>query len=455
MIGTALHQPSAAGSSAAVLASARSAKRAENAAAVQLLSDAVAWALMHEPVESADAAYWWEGGAMIPLAGEGTPLVAEYAVAELAAAIGLTTDAGRRLIGQAIELAHRLPRTWEQTRAGRVPAWRVRRVAEATMALTPEAASFVDVHVAAVAGSVSVPQLDRLVTEARRRWMGDLTGTDEYSLPDTRRVNLFPDEVSFDGTVHLDAELDLADALDLDRALQETAAQLGLAGSSEGLHARRAAALGELARTQLALQLGAPVDGDRPVGRRSGTHGRPVQLFVHLTQDAVTGTGGEVGRCENTRTPIDPDTIRAWCGTPDAQVTVTPVLDLAAHVRVDAYEVPGRLTRQVDQRDGGCVFPWCTRPARACDHDHAIPHAQGGPTCSCNIVALCRHHHRLKTHTPWRYRVPEPGVYLWTSPHGYLFLRDHRGTTDVTPAGLAAVPGCRGEVGPVDPGPPG
>ena len=26
----------------------------------------------------------------------------------------------------------------------------------------------------------------------------------------------------------------------------------------------------------------------------------------------------------------------------------------------------------------------------------------------------------------------EPGTYLWTSPHGYQYLRDHTGTTDVT-----------------------
>ncbi len=46
---------------------------------------------------------------------------------------------------------------------------------------------------------------------------------------------------------------------------------------------------------------------------------------------------------------------------------------------------------------------------------------------------LCRRHHRLKTHhSGWGYTVLEPGCYLWSSPHGYQFLRDHRGTTDVT-----------------------
>jgi hypothetical protein len=27
----------------------------------------------------------------------------------------------------------------------------------------------------------------------------------------------------------------------------------------------------------------------------------------------------------------------------------------------------------------------------------------------------------------------EPGSYLWTSPHGYQFLRDTEGTLDVSP----------------------
>jgi hypothetical protein len=82
------------------------------------------------------------------------------------------------------------------------------------------------------------------------------------------------------------------------------------------------------------------------------------------------------------------------------------------------------------------VFPWCTRPAHtsgSTDCDHVIPHADGGPTCSCNIARLCRRHHRLKTHTAWHYAVLERGSYLWTSPHGLRFLRDRDGTRDVTP----------------------
>ena len=95
--------------------------------------------------------------------------------------------------------------------------------------------------------------------------------------------------------------------------------------------------------------------------------------------------------------------------------------------------VPDRHAEIVTLRDKTCVFPWCTRPARRCDKDHSIPHNRGGPTCPCNLAPLCRRHHRIKTHGAWSYRTIEPGTYLWTSKHGYQYLRDTTGTLDVSP----------------------
>ena len=46
---------------------------------------------------------------------------------------------------------------------------------------------------------------------------------------------------------------------------------------------------------------------------------------------------------------------------------------------------------------------------------------------------MCRRHHRAKTTGGWTYLTIEPGTYLWHSPLGYQFLRDHTGTLDITP----------------------
>ncbi len=169
-------------------------------------------------------------------------------------------------------------------------------------------------------------------------------------------------------------------------------------------------------------------------------------LYVHLSDAALAdgrlGDLGRLGRLENTRSLVTVEQVRAWCGTPDTSVIVKPVIDLNDHVRVDAYEVPDRMHEAAVLVDHTCVFPWCTRPARGCrpderdaDCDHITPYApdsSAGSTCSCNIAPLCRRHHRLKTHGGWRYTQVERGTYLWASPHGLSYLRDHEGTLDVT-----------------------
>ncbi|MDO9494126.1 MAG: hypothetical protein Q7J48_00335, partial [Nocardioides sp.] len=62
------------------------------------------------------------------------------------------------------------------------------------------------------------------------------------------------------------------------------------------------------------------------------------------------------------------------------------------------------------------------------------PYGEGGPTCSCNTTLLCRGHHRIKTHGGWTYDVLDRGTYLWHSPHGHTYRRDHTGTEPLTEA---------------------
>jgi hypothetical protein len=134
--------------------------------------------------------------------------------------------------------------------------------------------------------------------------------------------------------------------------------------------------------------------------------------------------------------------IRGWCGRDDVNLTVKPVIDLAEQITADAYEVPRRLAEQTTLRDQTCVFPWCERPARRCDADHIAEYQHGtdgagpppGQTNSANIAPLCRRHHRIKTHSTWCYTMLEAGTYLWRSPHGLRFLRDHTGTMPVASA---------------------
>ena len=65
----------------------------------------------------------------LAIAGEGAPLVAEFCVAELALALGMSTGAGKRYLGDAVETRYRLPRLWKRVVAGEVPVWKARQIA--------------------------------------------------------------------------------------------------------------------------------------------------------------------------------------------------------------------------------------------------------------------------------------------------------------------------------------
>lgn len=68
---------------------------------------------------------------------------------------------------------------------------------------------------------------------------------------------------------------------------------------------------------------------------------------------------------------------------------------------------PVRLRDAITFRDGTCQAPGCAVPAQRCDLDHQIPHPEG-PTTGSNLWALCRRHHRLKSHGYLSAPQPEP-----------------------------------------------
>jgi hypothetical protein len=47
----------------------------------------------------------------------------------------------------------------------------------------------------------------------------------------------------------------------------------------------------------------------------------------------------------------------------------------------------------------------------------------------------------MKTHGGWTYSMLDLGEYLWRSPHGHTWHRDHTGTTDLTPPEPEPPPG--------------
>ncbi|GAA1924110.1 hypothetical protein [Nocardioides hwasunensis] len=135
----------------AVLDRAAAAITARRQAEVEVLDAALEWAHAHVVTSDADAAGWLPetihslfGEQAIPIAGPGTPLVAEFAVHELAATLEVSHEATLALLGDVLDLAHRLPRLWTLVKTLRVPARLAREAARESRDLDVAAAGHAD-----------------------------------------------------------------------------------------------------------------------------------------------------------------------------------------------------------------------------------------------------------------------------------------------------------------------
>ncbi|UFU08293.1 HNH endonuclease signature motif containing protein [Ruania halotolerans] len=422
-------------------------------------------------------------GTAVPmrLAGPGVPLVSDLGFTRLAAALGQSNEAALYYVGSIVELAYRLPVLWGRVRAGQISIHRARAVARLTKKLPFAGAGWVDAQVAWTIGTCSISQIERTVSAAMESFDPAQAEADRLAALEGRRFDVRLDEVATSGVagsgaiVQVDGALEVADALDLDAAVRGRARALAtlLPGTSEDV--RRSIAVGDLARGQSTLPLaetdtntdtGADAETDTGAGAGTGAGtktltpdvagtdsgaghgaiGRTVMLYLHLPADALNPGNGErrdyaagsvfgagtIGRCENTKSPVTTEQVRSWCQAA-GRVIVRPVIDLNAHYSASTYEANPRLREQILLRDGHCRFPYCQRTARAADKDHTIPYDQGGPTSTANLTALCRRHHRAKTHAGWSYLMITPGTYLWTDPDGVQYL--------VTTTGTYLIPG--------------
>ncbi|MCH6471467.1 DUF222 domain-containing protein [Sinomonas terrae] len=112
--------------------------------------------------------------------------------------------------------------------------------------------------------------------------------------------------------------------------------------------------------------------------------------------------------------PIDAPTARRLASlAPNWDRLFTdPITGAALGVGRTAYRPPKALRRYLAHRDGGCLFPGCTRRAKVCEPDHIIEWQDGGKTDPDNLALLCRKHHALKSIGAWSYQhlAPDRGV---------------------------------------------
>ena len=175
-------------------------------AEVQVLEAALEWAHSHAAAPGEPVAGWRSetihepgtvaalfGEQAVPLAGPGTPLVAEFAPAELAAALDVSHEAALALIGDALDLAHRLPRLWALVRELRVPVHLARRAAQESRDLTVDAAGHADQLLTRQPRRLNAHRVGVLVHEARLYADPDRAVADHDTALESRRVDVHHD----------------------------------------------------------------------------------------------------------------------------------------------------------------------------------------------------------------------------------------------------------------------
>lgn len=94
-------------------------------------------------------------------------------------------------------------------------------------------------------------------------------------------------------------------------------------------------------------------------------------------------------------------------------------MDDALRSEVAGYATTPTMRSAVTGRDGHCRYPGCTKPASTCQMDHVVEYDKGGATSPTNLIALCQHHHNIKTDKRARpIFEPASGTVVWLFTDG-------------------------------------
>ncbi len=389
------------------------------------------------------------------LGGEGTPLVAEFAPAVLAARLGLSAYAGGRLVADVLDLEHRLPQHWARLRALEVSEQHARYVATKTRHLGSEEAACVDARVAPSAdGRVSWSRFETLVEAAIVA--ADPEGAKAREEEAARNTFAKPTRSTVCGIRGFYVRADFAGIARLDATVAFVAQALLTMGDASTLDQRRVKAMLILANPTQAVKILAAYASwvaAQPDDTPDDVSIEPVRfdptevaelldtekllptvwLFVHLAADH-TGTDREadVARVEGAD-PVTAEWVRTHLGE-RCRFKITPVLDPLDQVPVDSYEIPVRHQQAVRVLTPADTFPYAANTGRGLQIDHTVAwsrhRAASGERQSRigNYGPMIAFHHRIKTHGGWAVRQPFPGVYVWRDPYGVTYLVDHTGT---------------------------
>ncbi len=218
--------------------------------------------------------------------------------------------AARQLIGDALDLRHRLPRLWDRVLAGEVKPWIGRKTAEATRSLSAETAAVVDHRVTRWAHSLSWGRLENMIAAAIIA--ADPAAATEAAEATERSQGVWVGRSSEHGIKDIFIRTEAPNAIWFDASIDRVADSLAALGDIDAKDLRRAKAVGVLAQPQQALNLfditaRLATGGD---ARSPATSPRPPP-----SEDAVLTLGHQQRSTSTSAKTRSPATSTGWPGS--------------------------------------------------------------------------------------------------------------------------------------------
>jgi hypothetical protein len=328
---------------------------------------------------------------------------------EVAAALGLSRQAADNRIHVARTLADTLSGTRELLEAGQISTRHAMVMVDECGALDKPTAENIERRVLANAPHQTAAAFRRSVRRAvdRERAAPAAAALAAHEREKSqRRVVIVPEP---DGMATLIATMPALDARRLFDAVDTLArarhAKAGGRRRDPGIDARRVDAL-------IALADGALADRRLPAARR-----RKVELQVVIDLPTLLGLREDPAHLPG-HGPLPAALARQLAEDAEwRRLVVDPVDGHLLDYGSRTSRPPQKLRDYIVARDRTCRFPGCGQPARRCDLDHVKP-ARRGKTSADNMIPLCRHHHRLKTHHHWQVTLNPDSSVVWRSPAG-------------------------------------
>ena len=336
---------------------------------------------------------------------------------DVATALRISSNTAQTRIDVARTLTNHLPNTYEALAAGEISAQHATSIAREVesairLGIPKEAINEIESVAISHAEFHTPRQVELKVRNFLAKLAPDIFAVTVDQAMATRTVRLHPNS---DGMSEIFAILPAANAQTVFHAI-ETFVELGKQDEERGIfrgevdrtvEMRRADALTEIAEMALAAK-----------GDLVKHHRRPASISIVMDLSTALGLSNNPGFL-NGYGPIPAEVARHFANDGKWKKFITDpgtgnLLDMGR----ETYIPPQQLQDFLIARDRICRFPGCRQSANRSELDHAIPWEEGGKTNPENLGALCKRHHRLKTHGGWKLKSFADGSCEWTTPEG-------------------------------------